>query len=73
MRVNNKLPHKVKKFTFMVKNYDTGYIVTIKELERNVGINYESLKNKMSGATELKRGERVSVKRRFSGRRLYAM
>nr|DAG24111.1 MAG TPA: hypothetical protein [Caudoviricetes sp.] len=28
-KVNNKLPHKVKKLLFGVDNYDTGYIMAI--------------------------------------------
>ena len=39
--------------------------MTIKLLSEKTGIPYESLKNKMSGATEFKRSEMVSVKREF--------
>lgn len=39
--------------------------LTIKALSEKTGINYESLKNKMSGATEFKRNEMVSIKQEF--------
>ena len=39
--------------------------LTIKALAEKTGINYESLKNKMSGATEFKRSEMVSIKKEF--------
>ena len=39
--------------------------MTIKLLSERTGINYESLKNKMSGATEFKRSEMLSIKREF--------
>lgn len=39
--------------------------ITIKELSCRTGIGYESLKNKMSGVTEFKRSEMVSIKREF--------
>lgn len=39
--------------------------MTIKSLSEKTGINYESLKNKMSGATEFKRSEMLSIKKEF--------
>ncbi len=39
--------------------------LTIKSLAEKTGINYESLKNKMSGATEFKRSEMISIKKEF--------
>ncbi len=39
--------------------------MTIKALSANTGIKYESLKNKMSGATEFKRSEMVAIKEQF--------
>lgn len=39
--------------------------LTIKALAEKTGINYESLKNKMSGVTEFKRSEMISVKKEF--------
>ena len=39
--------------------------MTIKGLSIKTGINYESLKNKMSGITEFKRSEMIAVKREF--------
>lgn len=36
--------------------------MTIKSLSEETGINYESLKNKMSGSTEFKRSEMVTIK-----------
>lgn len=39
--------------------------LTIKALAEKTSINYESLKNKMSGATEFKRSEMVSIKKEF--------
>lgn len=39
--------------------------MTIKSLAEKTGIGYESLKNKMSGATEFKRSEMVAIKREF--------
>ena len=39
--------------------------MTIKLLSERTGINYESLKNKMSGNTEFKRSEMLSIKREF--------
>ena len=39
--------------------------MTIKSLSEESGINYESLKNKMSGATEFKRSEMLAVKESF--------
>ena len=41
--------------------------MTIKSLSEETGINYESLKNKMSGATEFKRSEMLAVKASFPG------
>lgn len=39
--------------------------MTIKSLAEKTGINYESLKNKMSGTTEFKRNEMISIKKEF--------
>lgn len=39
--------------------------LTIKSLAENTGINYESLKNKMSGITVFKRSEMISIKKEF--------
>lgn len=39
--------------------------LTIKSLAEKTGINYESLKNKMSGITEFKRSEMISIKKEF--------
>ena len=36
--------------------------MTIKALSEETGINYESLKNKMSGSTEFKRSEMTTIK-----------
>ena len=36
--------------------------MTIKDLAERTGIAYESMKNKMSGATEFKRSEMLAVK-----------
>ena len=41
--------------------------MTIKVLAEKTGINYESLKNKMSGITEFKRSEMKSIKSEFPG------
>ncbi|WP_302597516.1 helix-turn-helix transcriptional regulator [uncultured Clostridium sp.] len=40
--------------------------ISIKALAEATGINYESLKNKMSGTTEFKRSEMVRIKKEFS-------
>ena len=39
--------------------------ISIKILSEMTGINYESLKNKMSGATEFKRSEMLLIKKAF--------
>lgn len=39
--------------------------MTIKALAEKTGINYESLKNKLSGITEFKRSEMILIKREF--------
>lgn len=39
--------------------------MTIKSLSEKTKINYESLKNKMSGITEFKRNEMISIKQEF--------
>ncbi len=39
--------------------------MTIKALSEKTGINYESLKNKMSGTTEFKRSEMILIKSEF--------
>ncbi len=39
--------------------------ITIKSLAKKTGITYESLKNKMSGNTEFKRSEMISIKKEF--------
>lgn len=39
--------------------------LNIKSLSRRTGINYESLKNKMSGTTEFKRREMILIKKEF--------
>ena len=39
--------------------------LTIKLLSERTGINYESLKNKMSGTTEFKRSEMLLIKKEF--------
>ena len=39
--------------------------VSIKALAEATGINYESLKNKMSGTTEFKRSEMIQIKKEF--------
>lgn len=41
--------------------------LSIKALSENTKIGYESLKNKMSGATEFKRSEMISIKEEFPG------
>lgn len=41
--------------------------LSIKALAEKTGIGYESLKNKMSGATEFKRNEMVLIKKEFPG------
>ena len=38
---------------------------SIKALAEATGINYESLKNKMSGTTEFKRNEMIQIKKEF--------
>lgn len=40
--------------------------MSIKLLAELTGINYESLKNKMSGITEFKRSEMLAVKKEFA-------
>lgn len=39
--------------------------LTIKALAERTGMNYESLKNKMSGITEFKRSEMLLIKKEF--------
>lgn len=39
--------------------------LTMKDLAKRTGMNYESLKNKMSGATEFKRSEMIAIKKEF--------
>ena len=39
--------------------------VSTKALAEATGINYESLKNKMSGTTEFKRNEMIQIKKEF--------
>jgi hypothetical protein len=39
--------------------------MTIKSLSEKTGIKYDSLKNKMSGETEFKRSEMISIKKEF--------
>lgn len=39
--------------------------MTIKTLAERTGMNYDSLKNKMSGATEFKRSEMLLIKNAF--------
>ena len=39
--------------------------VSIKALAEATGINYESLKNKMSGTSEFKRNEMIQIKKEF--------
>ena len=39
--------------------------MSIKALAEATGIGYESMKNKMSGATELKRSEMIQIKKEF--------
>lgn len=39
--------------------------MSIKALAEATGIGYESMKNKMSGATEFKRSERIQIKKEF--------
>ena len=39
--------------------------LTMKALAEKTGINYESLKNKMSGVTEFKRNEMILIKQEF--------
>lgn len=39
--------------------------MTIKTLSERTGINYDSLKNKMSGLTEFKRSEMLLIKNEF--------
>ena len=39
--------------------------MTIKVLAKRTNINYESMKNKMSGATEFKRSEMLAIKKEF--------
>lgn len=41
--------------------------MNIKTLSEETGINYESLKNKLSGSTEFKRSEMLAIKRVFPG------
>lgn len=41
--------------------------MSIKALSKKTGINYESLKNKMSGVTEFKRSEMNLIKNEFPG------
>jgi predicted transcriptional regulator len=39
--------------------------MTIKDLAAKTNIKYESLKNKLSGVTEFKRSEMISIKKEF--------
>ena len=39
--------------------------MSIKALAEATGIGYESMKNKMSGATEFKRSEMIQIKKEF--------
>ncbi len=39
--------------------------LNIKSLSEKTGIKYESLKNKMSGSTEFKRNEMISIRKEF--------
>ena len=39
--------------------------MSIKALSERTGINYESLKNKLSGITEFKRSEMILIKNEF--------
>lgn len=39
--------------------------LTIKALAEKIGMNYESMKNKLSGVTEFKRSEMISIKNEF--------
>ena len=41
--------------------------MTAKQLSEAVGFTYESLKNKLSGATEFKLGEMLAIQRIFHG------
>lgn len=41
--------------------------LSIKALSDKTGIGYESLKNKLSGITEFKRNEMLSIKNEFPG------
>lgn len=41
--------------------------LSIKALSEKTGIGYESLKNKLSGATEFKRSEMIAIKTVFPG------
>lgn len=41
--------------------------LTLKELAERTGIGYESMKNKMSGATEFKASEMRAIKTEFQG------
>ena len=41
--------------------------MSIKALAEATGIGYESMKNKMSGATEFKRSEMIQIKKEFPG------
>lgn len=41
------------------------YKCSIKALSERTGIKYESLKNKMSGATEFKRSEMIAIRNEF--------
>ena len=41
--------------------------MSIKALSSATGIPYESMKNKMSGATEFKRSEMLAIKEEFPG------
>ena len=41
------------------------YKYSIKTLSERTGIGYESLKNKMSGATEFKRSEMIAIQNEF--------
>ena len=40
--------------------------MNIKDLSLKTGIKYDSLKNKMSGSTEFKRSEMLSIKKEFA-------
>lgn len=58
VRITNQMFYKVDSWEGRRK-------MTIKSLAEETGINYESLKNKMSGATEFKRNEMLAVKASF--------